>query len=110
MTDPVGSPTVNCQPDCNAQTNAEPASASRPSSLRSRLIVLLAAIGLGVLTATCAGYSLLGFINEPNIPELFPVLLCGGVSVLCLLASVSMARDLLRGNRRSTTPADRRTG
>jgi len=99
MSDPATSPAATDETVSVAQVEPAQAGDTRPSSMRSRIVVLLAAVGLGVLTGTCAVYSMLGFVREPNIPELFPVVLCGGVSALCLFASVGMARDMLRRSR-----------
>lgn len=69
---------------------------SQRSSLRSRVVLLVAAVGLAGLTGTCAVLSLLGFIREPNIPELFPVVLCGVVCGVSLFASYGLLREMLR--------------
>jgi hypothetical protein len=99
MSNSASSPAVTNEHVPAPDVELSPVTAARPSSLRSRVVVLFSSIALGALTGTCAVVSLLGFIREPNIPELFPVVLCGGVSALCLFASVGLARDMLRRSR-----------
>lgn len=74
-----------------------PAATDAPAGNRQRVVVLVVAVLIAGLTGTCAFYSLKGFIAEPNVAELFPVVLCGTIMLLSLGAAWGMARDLMGG-------------
>lgn len=99
MNDPATASTVTADPDALGPTEPLPLGQPRRSSLRSRLVLLAATLGLAVLTGTCAVLALIGFVHEPNIPELFPVVLCGGVSAVSLFAAVGLFRETLQRPR-----------
>ncbi|HMO25056.1 MAG TPA: hypothetical protein PKB10_02195 [Tepidisphaeraceae bacterium] len=72
-------------------------------TLRSRLPLLIVILLLTGLTATCGFYSALGFVEQPNVSEFFPAILCIGVTILGLVFFWGLVRDVLPG-RRTDTP------
>lgn len=69
---------------------------ARSTDNRGKVTVLIGALLLFALTATCAVYSFISIIESPNVAAGFPLVLCGAMAVASGYAAVTMASDLLR--------------